>query len=93
MVEQEFEIPRLDQMRDIFVFCCYTGLSFSDLEKLSADDIVLDIKGKQWIKTERQKTKSLSSVPLLDIPKALLEKYADHPKVKMGKVVLPVCSN
>jgi site-specific recombinase XerD len=93
LVEQEFEIPRLDRMRDIFVFCCYTGLSFSDVEKLSADDIVLDTKGKQWIKTERQKTKSLSSIPLLDVPKAILEKYAAHPKVKMGKVVLPVYSN
>ncbi|PRX52246.1 site-specific integrase [Salegentibacter salegens] len=93
LVEQEFEIPRLDRMRDIFVFCCYTGLSFSDVEKLSEDDIVTDIKGKQWIKTERQKTKSLSSVPLLDIPKALLEKYKDHPQVKIGKVVLPVNSN
>ena len=80
-------------MRDIFLFCCYTGLAFADVKKLSSDDIVINISGKKWIKTKRQKTKSLSSIPLLDIPKAILDKYAAHPHVKAGKGVLPVLTN
>ncbi|MFO8147440.1 MAG: site-specific integrase [Gillisia sp.] len=93
MVEQEFDIPRLDLVRDTFVFCCYTGLAFADIKKLSADDIVINISGKKWIKTKRQKTKSLSSIPILGIPEAILEKYADHPYVKAGKGVIPVLTN
>lgn len=93
MIEQEFDIPRLDLVRDTFVFCCYTGLAFADIKKLTADDIVININGKKWIKTRRQKTKSLSSIPILGIPEAILEKYADHPYVKAGKGVIPVLTN
>ena len=93
MVEQKFDIPRLDLVRDTFVFCCYTGLAFADIKKLTADDIVINISGKKWIKTKRQKTKSLSSIPLLGIPEAILEKYADHPHVRAGKGVIPVLTN
>lgn len=93
MANKEFDIPRLELVRDIFLFCCYTGLAFADVKKLSADDIIMNISGKKWIKTKRQKTKSLSSIPLLDIPKAILDKYEGHPHVQSGKGVLPVLTN
>lgn len=93
MVVHEFDIPRLDLVRDTFVFCCYTGLAFADVKKLSSDDIVINISGKKLIKTKRQKTKSLSSIPLLGIPEMILEKYSDHPYVNAGKGVLPVLTN
>ncbi|UJH90547.1 site-specific integrase [Antarcticibacterium sp. 1MA-6-2] len=88
MAEKDFDIPRLELVRDIFLFCCYTGLAFADVKKLSSDDIVHNINGKKWIKTKRQKTKSLSSIPLLEIPEAIIEKYSAHPYVKAGKGVL-----
>lgn len=93
MAEHEFDISRLDLVRDTFVFCCYTGLAFADVKKLSSNHIVINISGKKWIKTKRQKTQSLSSIPLLEIPEAILEKYADHPYVKEGKGLLPVLTN
>lgn len=93
MAEHEFDISRLDLVRDTFVFCCYTGLAFADVKKLSSNHIVINISGKKWIKTKRQKTQSLSSIPLLEIPEAILEKYADHPYVKAGKGLLPVLTN
>ena len=93
LAEKEFDIPRLELVRDIFLFCCYTGLAFADVKKLSENDIVFGINGKKWIKTKRQKTNSLSSIPLLEVPVAILEKYKDHPQVKSGKVVLPVLTN
>lgn len=93
LAEKEFDIPRLELVRDIFLFCCYTGLAFVDVKKLSEDDIVLGINGKKWIKTKRQKTKSLSSIPLLDIPASILEKYKNHPRVKGKENLLPVLTN
>lgn len=93
MAEKEFEIPRLELVRDIFLFCCYTGLAFADVKKLSEDDMVLGINGKKWIKTKRQKTKSLSSIPLLDVPASIIERYKDHPQVKTKKLILPVLTN
>ena len=93
MAEKEFDISRLELVRDIFLFCCYTGLAFADVKKLNADDIVTNISGKRWIKTKRQKTKSLSSIPLLSVPEDILEKYAEHPHVKAGKGLLPVLTN
>lgn len=93
LTEKDFDIPRLELVRDIFLFCCYTGLAFADVKKLSADDIVLNISGKRWIKTKRQKTNSLSRIPLLQIPESILEKYSNNQYVKSGKGVLPVLSN
>ncbi len=93
LAEKEFDIPRLELVRDIFLFCCYTGLAFVDVKKLSEDDIVLAVNDKKWIKTKRQKTKSLSSIPLLDIPASILEKYKDHPRVKGKGNLLPVLTN
>ncbi|WP_373055849.1 site-specific integrase [Zunongwangia sp. H14] len=90
--EKDLDIPRLDLVRDMFVFCCYTGLSFGDIEKLTDDDIIFD-GNKKWIKTKRKKTKTLSSIPLLKIPEAILEKYKNHPRVVVSENVLPVLSN
>lgn len=52
-----------------------------------------NISGKRWIRIKRQKTKTLSSIPPLEIPEVILEKYADHPHVESGKGVLPVLTN
>ncbi len=93
MLKQEFEFERLDTVRDMFLFCCYTGLAFADIEKLTKDDLVKDIKGNQWIKTKRKKTKVLSSIPLLSIPEAIIEKYKEHPRVIEKKTLLPVYTN
>jgi len=51
------------------------------------------MNGKKWIKTKRQKTKSLSSIPILDVPASIIEKYKDHPQVKVKNIFLPVLTN
>lgn len=93
-IEQKvFTIPRLAHVREIFVFCCYTGLSYADVKKLSDDDIGRGFGGKLWIFTNREKTETASNIPLL--PKALeiLSRYSDYPPcVSKGKL-LPVLSN
>ncbi len=91
--EKEFKIPRLGHVRDIFVFCCYTGLSYADVKKLKWTDIAEGVDGKLWLFTSREKTETSSNIPLL--PKALeiIERYRDYPPCVSKDMVLPVLSN
>jgi site-specific recombinase XerD len=68
---------RLEKIRDIFIFSCYTGLAYADVKDLKKSDLV-QYEGKLWIDGNRIKTGIEFDVPLLDIPLAILEKYADH---------------
>ena len=87
------ELPRLEMVRDVFVFCCFTGLAFSDVSVLTADKIVTDADGEQWIRKRREKTDELSSIPLLEIPRQILVKYSGHRKLAGTDRLLPVLSN
>ncbi len=91
IMEKQFTIPRTKHVRDVFLFSCYTGLAYSDVFKLTLDDIVKGIDGSQWIKIKRTKTKSLSSIPILPVAEKLIEKYKDLDS-STGKL-LPVYSN
>ena len=93
IAEKEFSIQRLDQVRDIFLFCCFTGLAYSDVAKLSNHHLVVGIDGGKWIKINRTKTETRSSIPLLPVAAAIIEKYAKHPKCRAINKVLPVLSN
>ena len=79
LVNKKFEIPRIDLVRDIFVFCAYSGLSFIDVKQLTAEHIIKDREGNYWIRKARQKTKNMCNIPLLDVPLSIIEKYKDHP--------------
>ena len=85
--------PRLERVRDIFVFCCFTGLAFTDIQSLKRSDIIIDGDGNKWIHKHREKTGELSSIPLLEIPEAIMDKYKDHPQVLANNVAIPVFSN
>lgn len=91
--EKEFSIQRLEEVRDIFLFCCYTGYAFVDVEKLTPDDLLTGIDGEKWIFTRRQKTKQKSNVPLLPPAIEILEKYQDHDHCRIKGKLLPVKSN
>lgn len=86
----EFSSKRLEQVRDLFIFSCYTALSYIDVCELKQEDIRTGFDGNLWIIRKRHKTNVTSTVRLLDIPKAILEKYRD--KLPNGKI-LPVISN
>lgn len=90
---KEFATPRLEQVRDIFLFCCFTGLAYSDVKKLSKDHILIGIDGEKWIKINRTKTDTRSSIPLLPIPASIIDKYSQHPKCKADGKLLPVLTN
>lgn len=91
--EKYLGIDRLDEVRDIFLFCCYTGYAFSDVEKLTRSDVAIGIDGDTWIFTKRKKTNNVSNVPLLPQAKQILDKYTTHPYCVKTNFLLPVKSN
>ena len=93
MQNKVFDVPRLDLVRDIFLFQCFTGLAFIDVSELKAEHLVSDNQGNLWIRKARQKTKVMCNIPLLDIPLAILEKYEGHPLAKKKGTLLPVPCN
>ena len=93
MLNKEITITRLAQVRDIFCFCCLTGLAFTDVQQLKPEHLVADIHGKIWIRKARQKTKNMCNIPLLDEAQKIIDCYRDHPYCQTHGVLLPVCSN
>jgi site-specific recombinase XerD len=90
---KEFVSERLDQVRDTFLFCCFTGLAYADVQKLTPSQIGKGIDGLPWIFTQRTKTDTQSNIPLLPQAKRIMEKYANHPLCISKGVLLPVPSN
>ncbi|MGK7392887.1 MAG: site-specific integrase [Candidatus Cyclobacteriaceae bacterium M2_1C_046] len=88
-----FEDKHLDEVRDAFVFSCYTGMSYADLVKLTIDDLGKGIDGEIWIFTKRTKTAVTSNVPLLPKGLEIIEKYSEHiDRVNDGRLI-PLRSN
>ena len=93
LLSKEITISRLAQVRDTFIFCCFTGLAFSDVKQLKSSNIVVDSNGVKWIRKARQKTKIMCNIPLREIPLKILEKYADDKYCLVHDVLLPVMCN
>lgn len=91
--EKEFGVQRLEQVRDVFLFACYTGLAYVDVAKLTPKDISIGLDGEYWIFTERTKTGNSSNVPLLPKAMHLIEKYKDDKLCRIKDQLLPVASN
>lgn len=89
IMQKEFATPRLEAVRDIFIFSCFCGLAYIDVANLTQDNIV-SMNGKMWIMTRRQKTNIPSNILLLDIPLMIIDKYKG--KTTKGKL-LPILSN
>ena len=90
---KEFSTIRLNQVKDAFIFCCFTGLAYIDVFQLKKSNVEIGIDGQRWIFTHRQKTDSPSRIPLLQIPEEIIQKYANHPQCINVDRLLPVLSN
>lgn len=93
LMNKEFAIKRLEQVRDIFVFCCFTALAFVDVQQLSREHLIKDNNGALWIRKARQKTNQMCNIPVLSIPQRILGKYEDNAECIKKGVLLPVISN
>ncbi len=87
----EFTRSSLEKVKDIFVFACYTGLSYIDIKELTIHQIVKGMDGGNWIYTKREKTDETVKVPLLPQAQILIDKYKDQ--ITSEKYLFPVCSN
>ncbi|WP_333695676.1 site-specific integrase [Flavobacterium sp.] len=84
---------RLQLVRDIFIFSCYTGLAYIDVKGLKKDHIGIGIDGEKWIFKNRQKTEIKSKIPILPIAEEIIEKYSNHPKCLNENSILPILTN
>jgi site-specific recombinase XerD len=89
----KLSIPRLDFVRDIFIFSCYSGLAYIDVANLTLDKIRKGVDGNLWIITQRKKTKIPSNIPLLPKAVQLIEKYKLSPGKKTDSHIFPSLSN
>jgi integrase len=90
---KKIDIPRIEMVRDVFIFCCYTGLAYADVKLLNEDSIVKGIDGRRWIKINRRKTGTLSNIPILPVAEKILDKYKINPLAINSGKLLPVPSN
>ena len=90
---KKFSIERLQTVKDLFLFSCYTGLAYIDTMNLTAGNIVKGIDGNDWLITSRQKTDTDVRIPLLPQAEELIKKYHDHPKAVNYGTLFPVISN
>jgi len=93
IINKRFQTERLNQVRDIFIFSCYTGLAYVDVHKLKRSHIGLGVDGERWIFINRTKTDTRANIPILPIAASILEKYRNHPQTLNTGKLLPVLSN
>jgi integrase len=89
----DFKIKRLNTIRDIFIFCIYSGMAYAEVERLSVDDLTTGGDGKPWMNIVRKKTNKPYQVPVLPMADEIIEKYKDHPLCIKKNRLLPVPSN
>lgn len=93
IMSKKFSTKRLEEVRDVFVFCCYTGFAYADVYKFEKDAVMKGLDGNLWLSTNRQKTGIKESVPLLPIPLEIIEKYKEHSYCIKHNKLLPLNSN
>ena len=93
MENKAIEMERIDMIRDLFVSCCYTGLTYVDVINLKHDNIVEAADGEMWLRTCRQKTDSPINMPILPKAIEILKKYKNNVRASVSNTVFPVISN
>src|SRR5690606_5317734 len=88
--KHRFSQTRLQQIADMFIFCCYTGLAYNEMANLQSHHIVKGFDGNSWIKMVRQKTQREVSIPLIPKSANIIEKYQE---CNNSKYLLPIISN
>ncbi|MBI1837749.1 MAG: site-specific integrase [Flavobacteriia bacterium] len=93
LINKELKIERMRNVRDVFVFCCYTGFAYADVFQFEHDAVIKGLDGEYWISKNRQKTGTKESVPLLPIALEIINSYRDDEYCIKHNKLLPVNSN
>jgi integrase/recombinase XerD len=91
--KKEISFPRLELVRDLFIFSCYCGLAYIDVVDLGIDQIFIGIDGCRWIITKRGKNDNLVKIPLLPTAERILDKYSSDPRALNRQKSFPKKSN
>jgi site-specific recombinase XerD len=90
---KDFAVDRLNIVRDLFVFSCYTGLSYIDLMNLKESNITAGEDGAQWIKLFRQKSNEPTNIPILPVAQQILDRYLRSDRAEITSTLFPNLSN
>ena len=93
LIETEMPNKMVERTRDIYIFSCFTGYAYKEVDSLSKDNIVIGMDGNKWISLDRHKTGEPELVPLLPIPLEIIEKYKNDVWANAHNKLLPVRSN
>jgi site-specific recombinase XerD len=93
IINKDFDLDRMKEVRDVFIFCCYTGFAYADVYKFQQNAVMIGLDGNYWLSTNRQKTGTKEKVPLLPIALEIIERYKDHEYCVEHDKLLPVNSN
>ena len=93
LIETEMPNKMVERARDIYIFSCFTGYAYKEVDSLSNDNIVIGMDGNKWISLDRHKTGEPELVPLLPIPLEIIEKYKNDVWANAHNKLLPVRSN
>jgi len=93
MYKQKFTIRRLEEVRDCYIFSCYTGYGYAEVETMRPSQISLRMDGEKWVMSTRTKTGIPENVPLLPRALEIIRKYKNHPYCVKHDRLLPVNSN
>ena len=93
LISKEIENVRIRQVRDIFIFSCFTGLAYIDAKRLKRSEIVIGMDGERWIYTKRKKTDSPTRYRRCQLFQDISEVYKDHPQCLNEDCLLPIPSN
>jgi site-specific recombinase XerD len=83
----------LSTVRDVFLFCCFTGFAYEDARKLKEENLILDSEGKKWISAKRSKTNEDETVPVLPLVEHIMIRYQEHPARVINGYLVPTYSN
>lgn len=93
LLNKDFKIKRIELVRDMFLFSCFTGLAYIDVYNLTKSNIIIGIDGEKWISTHRQKTETASKIPILQVTQMIIDKYKNHQQCINQDRLLPILSN
>ena len=82
---QHFNFIRMEKIKDLFIFCCYTGLAYKEMALLKKEDVVKEFDDNLWLHIKRSKTSKLYKVPLLPRALEIIEKYKDEDEILIFK--------
>lgn len=91
ITDTTFKSETYERVKDVFLFSCYTGLSYIDVKELLPTQLLIGIDGNYWLHTKREKTNEAIKIPLLPKAKQIVEKYKQESKTT--EKLLPVLSN